>query len=139
MKMKITEKSIENAILEYLEARNCFPCKIERQGTFDRSKGTYRKNKSIFKRNGISDVIFFWKDRVYFCEIKTPEKYGYIQRHFDKLNNGEIKSQKTISTQIDFIWSVRNKGQVGFFADSVSRLRKIMEQPVIQIDIIEKL
>ena len=139
LKMKISEKQVENKLLDYLENRGCFPCKIERQGTFDRSKGIYRMNKSKYKRNGISDIMFFYKDTVYFCEVKTPEKYGYIQRNFEKLQAGEVKSQKTITTQIEFLWSVRKKKQVSFFCDSVERLKKIMQQPKKDVSIIEKL
>ena len=133
----MSEKAIEKQILEYLELRKAFPCKIERQGTFDPSKGKYRANKSKFKRNGISDVMFFWKDRVYFCELKTPEKYGYISRNFDKLKNRLVKSQQGISNQIEFILSVREKGQIGFICDSVERLEKILRQKPKEIEIIE--
>lgn len=122
------EKGVEKDILQYLEFKGCFPCKLENTGVYDPTKKTFRKVTSKYKRKGISDIMFFYKGVVWFAEIKSPEALGYIERHFERLENGEVKSKENITRQIDFLISVRCKQQIGIFVDSVDRLKELMAQ-----------
>jgi len=128
MSNKHKEKAIEKQLCQYLELRGCFPCKVENTGVYDPSKKTFRKVTSPYKRKGISDLMFFWKGKVWYCEVKTPDELGYIERNWDKLNNGTVKGKERITNQIRFLQSVRNHEQVGFFVDSLERLKMLMEE-----------
>ena len=125
---KKLEKAIEKEILLYLDHKGCFPCKIENAGTYDPTKKVFRAVVNPYRRKGISDIMFFWKDSVYFVEVKTPDELGYITRNWDKLNNGEVKSKERLTNQIRFLQSVRAKNQTGFFVDSIERLKILMRE-----------
>ena len=74
MKPKQTEKQIENAILEYLDAKGYYAIKHNRIGVYDAAQGTFRKPKSKYQRVGIADIQFFWKG---ILKI-TSSAYGHI-------------------------------------------------------------
>ncbi len=122
------EKGIEKDICEYLEYRNCYPCKLENTGIYDPRKKTFRKVTNKYKRKGISDVMFFWKGVVWYAEVKTPDNLKYIIKHWDRLKNGEVKSRERVTNQIKFLIHTREKMQVGIFVDSLERLKELMEQ-----------
>jgi len=125
---KNKEKAIEKQLCEYLSIRGCFPCKIDNTGIYNPTRKSFMTVTNKFKRKGTSDVFFFWKHRVYFMEIKTPEKLGYIERNFKKLEQGLVKSQINITRQIEFLKECKKGDQVGFFCADVNRLKEIMEQ-----------
>lgn len=122
------EKAIEKSLCEYLELRGCFPCKIENTGVFDPRTRRFRSVTNQFKRKGISDIMFFWKGKVWFAEVKTPEKLKYIIKHWDRLKAREVPSKERESNQIEFLYQIRERGQVGVFVDSLERLKLLMEQ-----------
>lgn len=125
---KQLEKHIEKACCEYLEYRGCFPCKIESTGVFDPKSRRFRSVTNPYKRKGISDVMFFWKGKVWFMEVKTPDKLKYIIKHWDRLEKKEVPSKERESNQIQYLHSVRKKEQVGIFVCSLDRLKILMEQ-----------
>lgn len=73
--MNITEKQIENSILEYLETRrDCIAWKNQSVGVYDPKRNKFRKSKNRFHKNGVSDIICMMKDGfVLFLEVKTQK------------------------------------------------------------------
>ena len=128
MSNKHKEKAIEKMLLEYLDHRACFPCKIENTGIYDPRKKTFRTVTSPFKRKGISDIMFFYKGKVWYAEVKTPDELGYIMRNWQKLDRREVKSKERITNQIRFLQNVRQQQQVGIFIDGLDRLKDLMAQ-----------
>lgn len=133
MSNKHVEKAIEKDLLKYLDYKGCFPCKIENTGVYDPRKKTFRKVVSPYKRKGISDIMFFWKGKTWFAEVKTPDELGYIMRNFEKLDRREVKSKERISNQVKFIQSVREQQQIGIFVDGIERLKKLMESDLSNV------
>ena len=72
----MNEKELENLILEYCSnIKNVFAWKNQTTGIFDTNKKTFRKiNK--YQINGVSDIILFMTEQVFFIEIKAPLKTG---------------------------------------------------------------
>lgn len=144
---KEKESAIQTRTLGFLQSIDTLPCNFQNQGTVD-PKGFRRKFNSSSKRLGISDLFFFIGGKVVFCEVKTPEKYRYIMKHWDTLLSYEpppkIKGQKKKSddkeryrNQIIFIEETNTRGQIGFFADSIAKLceelLKAVEQERLQL------
>lgn len=144
---KEKETDVQSRIWEFLESLGMFPIKFENQGTFDPRTGMRRKIVGGTKRKGVSDLFFSVGGRLHVCEVKTPEKYGYIVRNWDKIRNhipkpvpkrvkGQPKPKKVnddkqrYKEQMEFIDKMVELGHVGFFADSVERLCiELMKNP----------
>ena len=126
MSNKNLEKAIEKVICQYLDLKGCFPCKVETTGIFDPSKKTFRSVTNPYIRKGFSDIMFFWKNKVWYCEVKTPEQLGYIKRNWHKLEPGLVSSRQRITNQIEFLKQVRRNNQVGVFVSSLDELKSLM-------------
>ena len=131
---KTKEGVIQDQVWKFLESINAYPCKIENQATMD-PMGFRRNFSGGTKRKGLPDLFFFIGGHTVFCELKTPENYGYIQRNWDKLRSfvpaPKVKGQKKkydrreqYQNQIIFIEEVRSRGQIAFFADSIQVICK---------------
>lgn len=82
---------------------------VKVQGTYDPRKGIYRKNNSKFRRNGVSDIIGFYKGFFIALEVKTPTR------------------RKVVSDeQKYFIECARANGQIGFVVCSVEETRDVL-------------
>lgn len=133
---KRKETDIQQEIWEFLERLGMFPIKFENQATFD-PMGFRRKFIGGTKRRGVSD-LFFTAGRLVVCEVKTPDRYGYIKRNWDKIREHipkpvpkRVKGIKTkkvsddkqrYKEQMEFIDKMKSLGHSGFFADSVKTL-----------------
>jgi hypothetical protein len=144
---KIKESEIENEIFDFLERIGAFPLKFENQGTFDSRTGMRRKVVGGKKRLGVSDLFFSVGGRLHVCEVKTPEKYGYIFRNWNAIRAHVPKPvprrtpggpkpkkkddpKKRYQEQIEFIEKMKSLGHGGFFADSVQRVcLELLKEP----------
>lgn len=124
----MNEKSIENLILQYLDLKSLYPCKLENQGTFDPIKKAYRGNRSKFKRDGLPDIMCFYLGKVVYFEVKKPEEYKYIVKHYDRLRKGLVKSKIKVTNQINFHEQVIKRGQYAFFTDSIQRTEELLDK-----------
>lgn len=118
----MSESDIEDQILHYLNLKLRFVAwKNSTSGFFDTRRGVFRKQVSKFARNGVSDVIVLLPEKTAFIEVKTPEKYRYIQKHWNELKSyfGENKDKNRLKEQIQFIEEVNASGNIGFFACSI--------------------
>lgn len=142
---KIIETDVQMEIWNFLERLGMFPIKFENQGTFDPRTGMRRKIIGGTKRKGVSD-LFFTAGGLVVCEVKTPDRYGYIERNWDKIREHvpkpvpkKVKGVKTkkvsddkqrYKEQMEFIEEMKRLGHRGFFADSVQRVcLELLKEP----------
>lgn len=104
MKQPLTEKQIENAILEYLYLTPGVYWKNNTVGIWDSAKRCYRK-PTKHTRSGVSDIIGLRNGRAIFIEVKTAK--------------GRLSDK-----QKEFLSDVNNNGGLGFVARSVEDVRE---------------
>lgn len=107
------EKEVENTILDYLalipgERGSFWKCKV--QGTFDAKRNRYRMPGGRHKRNGISDIIGFYRGFFVAFEVKSP-----------KNKKGATLEQK------DFLDHCQRNGQVGRVVSSLDQVIETIE------------
>ena len=93
----MTEKDLENLILEYCALNNIFAWKNQTTGIYDSKKKIFRKPHK-YQINGVSDIIMFFGNEVYFIEVKAPLKSGKPRKGESilKLLNPSQKKFKSI-------------------------------------------
>lgn len=85
------ETDIQKQCLEALEKLGWFAWRNNSTGVFDASKRIYRKAKSKYSINGVSDIIAIKKGVHVFIEVKKPNgKQSESQKIFERnvTNNG---------------------------------------------------
>lgn len=108
----ISEKDVENVILEYLYFRGIFAWKNQSTGVFDTQKKCFRKSNNKFHINGTADILGILLDGRMLCiEVKSPS------------------NKKRPEDQKRFLDKVNELGGVAFFADSV----KVVEDKLVEI------
>lgn len=108
-----TEKQIENMILQYLFFNKIFAWKCNSVGVYDSIKKVYRKPKSPYIINGVSDIIGVINcgkhtGKILCIEVKTPARKNTVS-----------KDQKI------FLDSITANGGLAFVATS---LRDVQEK-----------
>lgn len=116
------EKQIENLLLQYLDYSGYYPIKIDNTGIFDPKRGVFRSRANPYKRSP-PDIIFFYKGKTIFCEVKTPDKLGHIKRNWKKLVDKVSPSNKHLHDQVDCCLKIRSHGQIFIFVDSLETLK----------------
>lgn len=110
---KVTEKEIENAILDYLKTiPDSFFWKNNSGGVFDPKARVFRKNTNRHIIKGVPDILGMIEGRFVGIEVKKP------------------KPNKTYPSkeQKDFITRVEEIGGIAFIARSVSDVEEILEE-----------
>ena len=75
MKLKLSEKQIQNQCLDYaLRVPGLELWQVNTVGVFDKAINSYRMPKSPYRIKGISDIIGFYKKRSLYFEFKTPPR-----------------------------------------------------------------
>lgn len=87
MKVKISEKEIENQILDWLKIHHIFAWKNQSVGVFDPTKKVFRMNRSPHHLKGVSDILGFLPNGKFLAiEVKTqtgrvtPEQQSFIDQ-----------------------------------------------------------
>ncbi len=107
--MKITEKLIENSILDYLNRLpNCIAIKYNYQARI-LPNGKYFKTRNKNHINGVSDILCLYDGKFIAFEVKR-----------------DAKAARSID-QINFITKIRNIGGYGFFVWNVEQVISILE------------
>lgn len=87
MKLKISEKQIEKAIITWLYAQRIFCTKVDNVGIYDAKLKSYRRQHGTFRLKGISDIFFATHDHWGWIEVKS--KTGRVspdqQRFLDQV------------------------------------------------------
>lgn len=106
--MKLSEKQIENGILNYLGWRRIFAWKNQSVGIYDVAKGVYRKPRSPHHKKGVSDIIGIYKNRPLFIEVKRP--------------GGKVSDE-----QLLFLTEAAKNGAIAILATSVDDVAKELD------------
>ena len=105
---ELTEKQIENAILDYLSYLPGVYWRNNSVGIYDSAKKVYRK-PSKYHRNGTSDILGCYFGKLVAIEVKT-------------------KKGRLSSNQKAFLEDINKNGGIGFVARSVDDVRKELYQ-----------
>lgn len=121
----ITEKQIENQILAYLRNKKIFAWKAQTTGVFDPRKGVFRRSNNPHHINGVADILGIFEGRFLAIEVKKP----YISK---KTLGIKYRTQEEIQKlasedQVTFIDTIKDRGGVAFFADSVEVVEDQLE------------
>lgn len=105
----MSEKQIENTILNWLEWKGIFAWKTKTVGTFDVRSGRFLKGSKLY-RKGVSDIIGILPDSKLFA-IEVKSKKGYVQPH-----------------QKEFIEQINNRGGLAFVARSIDDVEEKLDR-----------
>lgn len=130
------EEYIEAEILSYFMSKGCKAFwKNDIKGFYDQQNGTYRKNKSNFIKNWISDISVLW-DWTFICiEVKKPSEMSFFDRPLDELEKRYaeqlFKVRKTAPKkylhaleQRKFLDSIIDEWWIWFFACSLEQVKE---------------
>jgi penicillin-binding protein-related factor A (putative recombinase) len=120
------EKEIETSILEFLESKKVFSWKNQSVAVFDPSKGLFRKSRNRFAINGTSDILGVYQGKILAIEVKTPHTHKSLAKNFAQLSKylGDDKTKNRLKEQIKFIGNINHQGGIGFFASSISDVKR---------------
>jgi len=104
-KVPVLEKDIESSILQYLEFCGIFAWKNVTGGYFNPKTNTFRKQKSKYAINGVSDILGVYQGKFLAIEVKTP------------------KNKVRTEDQNHFIQTVKDKGGIAFYATSIDDVK----------------
>lgn len=110
----MSEKAIENAILEYLAMVPGFEAwKVDTTGIYDRKLNVYRKRNSKAHYKGVSDIIGFYNGKFWAIEVKTPKRkkqLTYDQRSFLMAANNNDQIGIVVTSVDDMIEAIKKYG-----------------------------
>lgn len=108
------EKKIEMEILQFLRSIGIFCWKVDRQGTYDAVRKTFRKNHNPFKIRGVSDILGVVP--YYTPEIGAKSALG-------RLLAIEVKGPlgRCTPEQRSFLAKISEEGGIAFVARSVEQ------------------
>ena len=82
---KVTEKELENLLLEYLSRTGWFCWKNQTVGIYNAKKKCYQMPNSPHALKGVSDIVAIKRGRVLFIEVKTLKgKQSEHQKEFER-------------------------------------------------------
>lgn len=101
------EKDIEKSILQYLELLpGCYAWKSVTAGYFDTKTKTFKKQRSKYAINGVSDILGIFRGKFLAIEVKRP------------CNNVRTEEQNL------FIETINKHGGIAFYATSINDVKK---------------
>lgn len=119
------ETAIQSSIVDALKKMPySVVIRINNIGIFDDKKKIRRKSVNP---QGISDLLYIFKGRSVFIEVKSEKEYKYIKKNYDKIKNGlwPVKSRNQhYKNQILFIEKSSEKGIPGFFTSTIDDTMK---------------
>ena len=131
MKLRLNEKDIQKTVMAFLDTlRDGYFWENFSTGIPDKDKETGRR----FTRNlparsrKVPDILGILKGRGCAIEMKSPDEYKFLIKHYDRLKIGPLKTKrdKHLAGQIDFIETYRAKGGLAGFACSLEQVKDIL-------------
>lgn len=101
----MTEKIIENSILQFLRSLGVYCWKNQSIGVWDSTKQVYRKSKNSFHIKGVSDVLGVIEGRLIAIEVKNDK--------------GKLSPEQRI-----FLTRINQEGGVAFVARSIDQVAR---------------
>lgn len=107
---RISEKEIETSILAYLEhLPGCYAWKNQSVGVYDPVQKKFRKSKSKYSINGVSDILGIYNERFLAIEVKSPT------------------NKKRNIQQDTFINCINAMGGIAFYATSIDEVKNKLQ------------
>lgn len=128
---KAKEGQIQKAILKALSIHypEAIILRYNNTPTYDPRTNQFRSQHGTYIPYGVSDIFMFCRKRAIAIELKTEDKYFYIERNWDKLERGEflkpkrkgraLTNRERFHYQIKFINEMKRTGNFGFFTYEV--------------------
>lgn len=105
--VELSEKDIETSILRYLEfIPGCYAWKNHTGGYFDSKTKTFKKQRSKYAINGVSDILGVYNGKFVAIEVKKPS------------------NKKRTTEQSAFIEVVIKNGGIAFYATSIEDVKQ---------------
>lgn len=123
----LTEKEIENSILEYLSLLSgCLCYKNNNVGVYDKTKGLFRKPMSKFIPKGVADIYGTIHGRTIYIEVKKESEHKFLRKYYHEIKDyrGVDKKRNHLQNQIKFIESNKAVGCLAFFASSIDDVKR---------------
>jgi hypothetical protein len=73
------EKAIQNEILSFLRSLGCYCWQVYNGAVYDQKRQVYRKSRSAYTINGVSDILGIFNGR--FLAIEVKSKTGIVSEH----------------------------------------------------------
>ena len=127
---KMKESQIENQILQRLNLeRDGYFWKNHSTGIYDPKKNAFRLSSNLFFVRGVSDILGVYQGKFVAIEVKTPDKYRYMLKHWERLKIGQItnKDQRRLASQINFIETIRERGGIAGVACDMKTAMEILK------------
>ena len=134
---KEKEENIEHEILCFFLEKWILCWKNDIKWFFDVKRWIYRKNKSNFIRNWISDITVIINWTVIFIEVKKPSEMSFFDRSLKNLKerfvkasikNSNTKKYQHAIEQKQFIIDVEKNWWIWFFACSVEQVKEKLKE-----------
>ena len=107
VQVKPTEKHIEQSILQYLEfLPGCYAWKSVTAGYFDTKTKTFKRQRSKYAINGVSDILGVYQGKFLAIEVKTPQN--------------KVRTEE----QTHFLEMIKRHGGIAFFATSIEDVKQ---------------
>jgi hypothetical protein len=128
--VSITEKQIENYILEYLKLKKIYAWKNQSVGIFDPTKRTFRR-PGKHQLNGVSDILGCVDGLILCIEVKKP----YISKKTNLIKHRTQEELEKLASddQVSFINNIKKLGGIAFYADSI----EVLEEQLILFGLIK--
>lgn len=94
----------------------------------DRSGTRMRAHSNPFARMKRLDLDWIYKGRLISLEVKKPEEYKFIHKHWDRLKNeqwGSNKRNKHFAEQIRTVERINLNGGLSLFVCSVRQVKEL--------------
>lgn len=137
--LKVREEDIEKVILDYLSrVRGGFVTKIHMSGRPVKTRAgiVMIPFQNRYCRNGISDIQFNFRGKMFVFEVKTPEEHKYILKHYKELmltpielmDKKKNKKKYHIKEQMIYIEGIKDSGGDGDFVSDLDQVKKILNK-----------
>lgn len=132
------EEYIESEILCYFLEKWCKAFwKNDIKWFYDAKNWTYRKNKSQFIRNWISDIWVLWKWKFIAIEVKKPSEMGFFDRDFSDLQKRYVNAISRVKNPKKYLHALEQKKYLNdvisewwiwFFASSLDEVKEKLSE-----------
>ena len=119
MKPKLTEKQIENSILQWLNLNGIFAFKINTTGIYDPTKNVFRSIQNKYIQKGCADILGVLPGgRFLAIEVKTPTT---IKRFLNRPTDADKR-------QIKFLDTIERKRGIGIVVSCLEEVTIHLEE-----------
>lgn len=121
------EKLIENAVIQFLQAKKYLVLKHQRMGVWDAGQKIYRKDRNPLHRDseGMADLQFMLPKTLYFNSARHEAELNYVIPVFLEV---KTKTGRQSPAQIEFQKKVEKAGAIYRVVQSIDDVQKLLEE-----------